>query len=187
MANGNAANVEMGPGWFYVAPLGTTEPADCSTALPSAWRPVGYTEEGWTWTNELTSEDIEVAEELEPIDTRETRLIGGFAAQLAEVTRGNLALAMNVGANAATSAASLEPPALGSSLQYMGVWDKFGPTVDATNVRRLFRKIKNVSNVEIRNQKAPNKSLIAVEFRVLTPDSSTRPWKTFPDSTGLIA
>lgn len=186
MSNGNPDQVDMGPGWFYVAPLGTAEPTNCSTALPSAWRCVGYTEEGWTWTNDLTSEDIEVAEELEPIDTRETRRIGAFSAQLAEVTRGNLALALNKGAAEATSAASLEPPSLGTSVQYMGVWDKFGPTVDATNIRRVFRKIKNVSNVEIRDQKAPNKSLIAVEFRVLKP-TSAESWITFPDSNGLIA
>jgi hypothetical protein len=35
--------------------------SDLSTALPSAWRAVGYTEDGTTITTELTNEEIEVA------------------------------------------------------------------------------------------------------------------------------
>jgi hypothetical protein len=187
MANGTTANVDVGiVGWLYVAPIDTTEPSDASTALPSAWRAVGYTEDGWTWTNELTSEDIEVAEELEPIDTKETRRLGTLSAQLAEVTRANLALALNhTDFDAASDASALEPPELNATVNFMAVWDAL-ETPGSTNIRRLFRKLKNVSNIEIAQAKAPQKSLIPVEFRVLKP-TGLAAWKTFPNASGLIA
>ena len=71
-AGGTPGNVKLGAGRLYYAPLGTTEPTNCSTALPSAWIAVGYTENGTSIDTAITSEDIEVAEELDPIDNVNT-------------------------------------------------------------------------------------------------------------------
>lgn len=187
MATGTltTTNVDMGPGYLYVAAIGTTEPADCSTALPSAWYTVGYTESGSAFSNEITTEDIEVAEELEPIDVRETKRLVTVEWETAEVTRRNLALAMNAGAGAPNSAASIEPPALGSSVYVMLAWDSM-LTPDATNIRRLFRRCKNTSNIQIQNRKAPQKALIPMTFRCVKP-TGLAPFISYPNSTGLIA
>lgn len=185
VAAGTVANVDYGPGWVYVAPIGTTEPADASTALPSAWRAVGYTESGNSRGTEITAEDIEVAEELEPIITVETKRLTTITFDMAEVTRGNLALALNAGANVATSAASLDPPALGASVDVMIVWDSLA-TVSASNIRWIFRKCRNVSNIEVQSRKAPQKGLIPVSFRCNKP-TGAEAFRVFPNSAGLIA
>ena len=46
-AGGSPGNVDVGPGRLYYAALGTAEPTDCSTVLPSAnWKVLGYTAAG---------------------------------------------------------------------------------------------------------------------------------------------
>ncbi len=182
---GTPTNVDIGPGWLYAAAIGTTEPTDCSTALPSAWRCLGYTETGSAFSTEITSEDIEVAEELDPIDIRETKQLITVTFELAEVNRQNLFLAYNQGAAGANDASSIEPTALGSSVYVMLAWDSL-TTASASNVRRVFRKCKNASNIEIQNRKAPQKSLIPLSFRVVKP-TGAKPMVTFPNSSGLIA
>lgn len=184
-ATGVSTNVDIGPGWLWVAPIGTSEPADCSTALPSAWRQVGYTETGNAFNSNITSSDIEVAEELEPIDVREIKRLTDVQFEMAEVTRANLAFALNSGANAANTSASFEPPALGASLYTMIVWET-NATPDATNVRWLFRKCKQTSPIQIQHRKAPQKALIPVQFRVVKPNAA-QPWIVFPNASGLVA
>ncbi|MFN2166827.1 MAG: hypothetical protein ACK2U9_11275 [Anaerolineae bacterium] len=64
-----------------------------STALPSAWRAVGYTEDGTTITTELTNEEIEVAEEYDPVLYVMTKRKVMLSVQMAEATRRMLVLA----------------------------------------------------------------------------------------------
>ena len=72
-AGGTPSNVDLGPGRLYVAPLGTAEPVNCSAALPSAWIPIGYTEDGTEFQFGVTREAVEVAEEVDPIGYEMTR------------------------------------------------------------------------------------------------------------------
>jgi hypothetical protein len=178
-------NVDMGPGYLYVAAIGTTEPTDCSTTLPSAWYTVGYTESGSAFSTEITTEDIEVAEELDPIDVRETKSVVTVEFEAAEMTRRNLALALNAGAGGLNDASSLSPPALGTSVYVMLAWDSM-LTPTAVNIRRLFRRCKNTSNIQVQNRKAPQKSLIPMTFRCVKPTGLTS-FTVFPNSSGLIA
>lgn len=181
---GTSTNVDIGPGWLYAAPIGTSEPTDASTALPSAWRCVGYTETGNAFTSNITSSDIEVAEELEPIDVRETKRLTDVQFEMAEVNRQNLALAFNSGANSANTAASYEPPALGASIYVMLAWD-LNATADATNVRWVYRKAKQTAAIQIQHRKAPQKALIPVTFRIVKP-TGAQPWIVFPSSSGTV-
>lgn len=183
-AGGSSTFVEVGPGRLYVAPIGTAEPADNDTALPSVWRAVGYTEDGSRFTSELTSEDIEVAEELDAIRTINTKRTNTLALSMAEASRRNLALALNQGANAANDDTALEPPDLGTEVRVMLVWDS-DETPSATNVRWLYRQCYQTGAVEINRAKAPNKTLLPVTFAVEKP-SGLAPFKVFPSSTGLI-
>lgn len=183
-AGGNSDNIGLGAGRLYVAALGTAEPTDASSALPSAWRPVGYTEDGTTFTADITSDPVEVAEELEPVrwDNSSRRLSVAFS--MAEVTRRNLALALSIGAAEANTAEYLEPPTVGSEVAVMLVWDS-DETPSAANSRWLFRQAKPSGSIAIQRNKTPNKALIPVTFNLEKP-SGLQPFRVYPDSAGRV-
>lgn len=183
-AGGNANNVTLGPGRLYVAPLGTSEPTNASTALPSAWSAVGYTEEGTAFSIELTSEPIEVAEELDPIRWVNTRRVASLTVAMAETTRRNLYMALGGGAGLTNVAGSMTLPTPGSEVAVMMVWD-FEDTPTATNTRYLFRQAKPSGTIELANRKAPTKRMIAVTFNLEKP-ASADPFTPFSGSSGLV-
>lgn len=186
-AGGTATNVQTGPGRLWVAPLGTTEPTSASAAMPSAWTAVGYTEQGHEYAADLTSEPIEVAEELDPIRYENTRRISRVSFSMAEVTRKRLAIALGGGASEADSAAAYEPPAAGAEVAVMIVWDS-EETADGNNqnVRWLYRQAKASGTITIAHGKAPAKALIPVTFNLEKP-ASAGPVKVFPNASGHIA
>ncbi|HVM07194.1 MAG TPA: hypothetical protein VM345_01925 [Acidimicrobiales bacterium] len=163
MANSEA--VEIGPGLLYVAPYGTPEPDDADDTLDAAFRAVGYTEDGSTFEYEITNEAIEVAEEFDPVKYATTGRRASITFQMAEITRQNLALAMNAGADAAETG-DLEPPEPGEEERITIVWD----SADADEPERwVLRKCLQAGTVSIRRQKSPNKTLIPVTFRLEKP------------------
>jgi len=185
-AGGTPSFVNLGPGRLYVAPLGTTEPVNCSTALPSAWRAIGYTEDGSAFSSDLTNEPVEVAEEVDPIRYILTRRANTLVVTLAETVRKNLGLVFGDSAAnlAPNDGAAFEPPDPGVEVAFMLVWDKLD-TVDATNRRWVYRQCKAGGTIELGARKAPQKSLIAVTFSLEKPDGLA-PFKVFPSSTGLV-
>lgn len=187
-AGGSTTNVQLGPGRLYVAPIGTTEPASASAALPSAWIALGYTEDGTTFTVSLTSEDIEVEEEIDPILTVNTKRANTLAVQMAEITKRNWGIALGSGI-LANDATAFEPVTPGSEVKVMMVWDSNeDPTTTQGgqgNRRWLFRQCNPTGDVAINRQKAPNKALIPTTFKVEKP-SGLAPFKVFPNSSGLV-
>lgn len=187
-AGGTPGFVQLGPGRLYVAPLGTAEPSSASAVLPSAWRAIGYTEEGSSFSTELTNEAIEVAEEVDPIRYVLTKRANMLALSMAEVTRQNLGLALGdqTAAQAANGNTAFEPPDPGTEAACMIVWDRdTSASPSTTNVRWLFRQAKSGGTIEIAARKAPAKSLIAVTFSLEKP-SGVAPWKVFPNAAGHI-
>jgi len=184
-AGGTPGNVDLGPGRLYYAPLGTTEPVNCSAALPSAWIAVGYTEDGTSVDTEITSEAIEVAEELDPIGFEQTRRMTKLSLSMAESTKKRLALALGAGAGQTDNAASFEFPDAGSVVGVMFVWDS-EETPSATNRRWVFRKCTPSGTVSIARKKAPAKALIPVTFDCAKPSASTKSIIVFPNSSGQI-
>lgn len=184
-AGGNPANVDLGPGRLYYAPIGTTEPTDCSTALPSAWVVVGYTEEGTEIATEITSEMIEVAEELDPIAYEQTRRTTKVTFSMAETTKRRLGLALGTGGSETDNAASFEFPDAGTTVAVMFVWDS-DDVPSATNKRWLFRKCTPTGTVSTARRKAPQKALIPVTFDCAKPSTAVRSVKVFPNSSGQI-
>jgi len=181
-AGGSSANIQLGAGRLYVAPVGTTEPTTASAALPSAWRAVGYTEEGTTITVELSNEAIEVAEEVDPVLYVLASRANSLNASLAEVIRKNLALAMGVGAAEVNDGTTFEPPEPGDEVAVMLAWDS-EESAGATNVRWLFRQCKVNGSIEIQRAKAPNKSMLPVTWNMEKP-AGLAPWKVFPNTNG---
>lgn len=183
MANvttGDADEVLLGAGVLYVAPIGTAEPTTASAALPSAFREVGWTDQGSAIDIAYTNEGIPVAEEFYPVKyvTTGVEISVGFA--MKQMTRANLALALNLGANAASDASALEPPSPGEEVRVMLVLDT------EEGARWLFRRAIQGGSVNIARQKAPNVALLPVQFRVEHPGGQDAPFTVFPNADGVI-
>ncbi len=186
-AGGDPDNISIGPGRLWIAPLGTSEPTNGSSALDAAFVAVGYTEEGSSFTFDRSFEDIEVAEELEPVDTVNNKTVTMMSFAMAEVTRRNLLAALKGFAGETNSATKVSAPAAGSEVAFMVVWDKAETAAgNSANVRWLFRRVKSKGSIEVALQKSPNKALIPVEFQVLVPSSGDPAWDCWPDADGLV-
>jgi hypothetical protein len=184
-AGGTPANVVLGPGRLYYAPLGTTEPVSASAALPSAWKVIGYTEAGTTVTMDVTSEAIEVAEEFDPIRYVMTRRETTLAVELAEATVGRLALALGAGAAVANDGTAFEFPDPSAIVDVMFVWDS-DETPGAANRRWIFRQARPSGSIGMQRAKAPQKTTISVNFQCAKTSAGLSPVKIFPNATGQV-
>lgn len=166
---GTPANVRVGPGILKIAPVGSTEPTDLATAWDAAWVDLGYTEEGSTFSFDNTFEDVEVAEELDPVAILQTARNIAVSFALAELTADNLQTALNGGTIttsgvAPAEIATFEPPEPGDFTYIALGWE----SVD-TLERWVFRKGLQTGTVEIARRKAPDKATIPAEFRFVKP------------------
>jgi hypothetical protein len=184
-AGGTPGNVKLGAGRLYYAPLGTAEPTNCSTALPSAWIAVGYTEGGTSIDTAITSEDIEVAEELDPIDNVQTKRSTTLTLEMAETTKKRLLLALGGGASYADDSTPFEMPDISAIVGVQFVWDSLD-TVDATNRRVLIRNAKPSGTVSQARRKAPQKQTIPATFNCTKNASGAAAVKWFPNSSGQV-
>jgi hypothetical protein len=181
--SGDPQQVRVGPGWLYIAPVGTDEPDDLDgtfgidggTSEPdlSPWVPVGYTNEGSSFTFGATFEDVTVEEELEPIEVLQTarNISVNFAA--AELTAANLQTAMNGGeVTTAAGIVTFEPPDAGDYTPVALAWQ-----ADDDLERWIFRRCIQVGDADIPRRRAPNKAVIPMQFRVTTPKDGSKSFK----------
>lgn len=171
---GNPAAVKVGPGLLYVAPVGTAAPT-AGTADPEdgAWVPIGYTEEGHTFGSETNFENVEVAEELDPIFVMATSRESMMSFAMAEQTTRNLAIAFNGGDIGTPSGGTVtfEPADLGAEQRIAIFWRG-----DDHTEALLCKKCIQVGNIETARAKAPDKAAIPVEFRLELPSDGSSPW-----------
>lgn len=100
MPRGTAENVKLGPGYLYFGPVGAVEPTDLTTpwaTVDPLWLPVGYTDEGSTFSYELSSDNVDVAEELDHLRVETTGRSGKVSFAMAELTARNVGYALNGG------------------------------------------------------------------------------------------
>jgi hypothetical protein len=169
---GTPTNVRVGPGWLYIAPLGTVEPTDLTTAWDADWVPVGYTQEGSTVGFDQTFEDIDVEEEYDSIDTLQTKRIITVSFNAAEMTATNLQRAFNGGTiETAGGEVTFEPPDAGDVTRVALGWES-----DDSLERWIFRRCVQTGSPEINRQKAPNYSTINLTYRVTVPDDASAPF-----------
>ncbi|MFI7125996.1 hypothetical protein ACIBQ1_09900 [Nonomuraea sp. NPDC050153] len=168
MARGNPANLALGPGSLYIAVLGTPEPADLSTpwaTVSANWLQLGYTDEGSTFNYSVDSENVEVAEELDPVAVALTSRELSLAFALAEITAKNLQRALNGGTIVSGAGTVIfEPPDLGEEVRVMLGWE----SEDHTE-RWVYRKCLQVGNMEMSRAKGAAKATISCEFRLERP------------------
>lgn len=175
-----AANVIAGPGKLYVAALGTTEPADATTALAAAFKEIGYTEDGNEFSYEVTREDVYVAETITPIRSYSTKVSAKIKFVMAEASSNNLAIALNKFSATHVATAAIEPPSSATEVRVMMVLD-----TDA-GARWIFRKAVSVGSVMVPHKKAPNKTAISVEFTLEDPGAGAALFKVIPNASGLV-
>lgn len=166
---GDPLAVRVGPGVLYIAPLGSTEPTDLTTAWDAAWIDLGYTEEGSSFVFDNTFEDVMVAEEMEPVAILQTARNITINLSAAELTATNIQRAFNGGTITPSGVApaeivTFEPPAAGDKTEVMIGWES-----DDALERWVFRKCLQVGSVEIARRKAPDAARIPMSFRCMKP------------------
>lgn len=163
---GNPAALSIGPGTlYYSSSLATAEPVDLVSAWPSGWANLGYTDDGTEINIETKMEDIEVAEELDPVAILASARTITVMFALAEITATNLKRALNGGTF--TDSAGLrfyDPPALGTEQYCM-----LGHESQDVQERWIFRKCIQTGKVTVARKKSPNKATLPMEFRCVKP------------------
>lgn len=171
MARGNPANLALGPGYLYIAVLGTTEPTDLTTpwaTVSAAWTALGYTDEGSKVNYSVDSENVEVAEELDPVAVALTSREMTVDFALAEITAANLKRALNGGTIAAGAGiVTFEPPDLGEEVRVM-----LGHESEDHTERWVFRKGLQVGGMEISRAKGAAKATIPCSFKLERPSAA---------------
>lgn len=169
MPTGTPTQVRVGPGWLYIGAIGTPEPDDVLTELDEGWVNLGYTDGGTTFTFDQTFEDITVDQENDPVAVLQTQRSIGIAVQAAEITASNLEKAFNGGTITGPDGGvtTFEPPDTGDYTHVMLLW----VAMDELE-RWLFRKCLQVGSVAVNRQKAPDKTVIPLDFRAIKPDGA---------------
>jgi hypothetical protein len=175
MVDFNAAAVRFGkPGKLRIAPLGTTEPTDTTSAWPAGWIPLGYTDEGSVFNYEISTDNVEVAEELDILARVTTGRDASVEFALAEITKRNLNIAFNGGIIVGDGLAwEFEPPDLGSETRVMLGWDA-GFNVATNDLRMIFRQCLQGGSIGLENRKGATKSTISANFQLEKPASGAK-------------
>jgi hypothetical protein len=111
---GNPSAIALGPGYLYAnLLLNGDEPTDLVTpweTVDPGWILLGYTETGSEFNYALTSGNVEVAEELDPVMISTTGRTSTCTFTMAEMTASNLSFAMNGGIIHYPADPNVEPP-----------------------------------------------------------------------------
>ncbi len=180
--SGAISDVLIGTGVLYVGAKGSTFPTEDAVDATAwadndaAWTDVGYSEDGWSLEYDKTFEDIMVAEEIDPIKSvktaQEIRLTGTLAqasmTAIKEAFGGGTITEDNT-TDFASGFDTYSPPSTDDFTEksLMLVTEGPGGAVRHFHIPRAV----NVGAFTMAHQKAPQKVLLAVEFKILVPDS----------------
>lgn len=174
---GNPLTLSIGPGKLFFALTGSPEPTDLAAAWAAAWLGLGYTDKGSKISIGSKFEDVEVAEELDPVKIMATGRNIMVSFELAEITATNLKRIQNGGTiTAASGCVYYDPPALGQEQRCMLGWES-----DDGQERWIFRQCIQTGSVDIQRQKAPNKATLPAEFRLEKP-AGVQPYRVIEAS-----
>lgn len=165
---GNPLAVRVGPGTLYIAPLESPVPTDLDTPWNVAFTALGYTDEGSNFVFDQTFEDVNVAEELEPILILQTARNINVNFALAEITAANLQRAFNGGTIQTTAGVvTFTPPPAGEYTPVMIGWE-----AEDGLERWVFRRCIQAGSVDIARRRAPDKATIPMSFRAMKPSGA---------------
>jgi hypothetical protein len=167
----------LGPGFLYWAPLLTTLPANTvagsvfTDPWPGAWLLLGATDKGSEFAYELSTDNVEVAESLDPVAYVSTGRASGMSFDLANVHATNMKRAMNGGTltvtgSGGTTLSKLTPPDVGAEVRAMIGWES------QDNTERLIGyQSFQIGKLAVNRRKGSDKALLACEFRFEKPSA----------------
>ena len=188
--NGTISEVIVGTGVLYVAAISNEGNASGDyVAFPTdngsgawsdpaaAWVDVGYSEDGWTLEMDKTFEDIMVAEEIDPIATFKTAQEVRLTGELSQASQTNIVTALGGGTittgdgsnGYASGYNAISPPSTDDYDEKSLLLIVDGPAGADRHVE--IPRAVNVGAFSMAHQKAPQKVVIATEFKVLRPKS----------------
>lgn len=185
MARGTPASLALGPGYLYIAELGTTEPTDLATAwtaVSAAWKALGYSDDGSEFKYALSTDAVNVAEELDPVSVQTTGRTSTVTFALSEITATNLMRAMNADTTAITAGVgyvTIEPPDLGSEKRRM-----LGFESEDHQERWVFRQVFQTGDTTIKRSKGAANATMAMEFTLEKPATGSKLFKAIMVSPG---
>ena len=186
--NGTISEVIVGTGVLYVGAISNDgnssgdyvafpggDGAGAWASPAAGWVDVGYSEDGWTLEMDKTFEDIMVAEEIDPIATFKTAQEVRLTGELAQASQANIQVALGGGtlttgdgSNGFESGVNMiQPPSTDDFDEKSLLLIVDGPAGADRHVQ-IPRAI-NVGAFSMAHQKAPQKVVIATEFKVLAP------------------
>jgi hypothetical protein len=183
--SGAINEVLIGTGVLYLADRtasGLAFPADNSGAFQTAseasseWRDIGYSEDGWTLEMDRTFEDILVAEEVDPIKTIKTAQEARLMGELSQASLKNLSIAMGqtdayVDEDGfATAYDVVVSPITDAFSELAGYLVVEGPAGADRQIH--MPRMVSVGAFSMSHAKAPQKVVLATEFKLLVPDST---------------
>lgn len=184
--NGTINEVLIGTGVLYVGdranvafPTDDGAGAFQTPAVASAnWRDIGYSEDGWTLEMDRTFEDILVAEEVDPIKTIKTAQEARLMGELSQASLKNLSIAMGqldtyVDEDSTlftTDYDVIKAPITDSFSELAGLLIVEGPAGADRQIH--MPRMVSVGAFSMSHAKAPQKVVIATEFKLLVPDDT---------------
>lgn len=169
-----SSEVVLGTGTLYVAPLATAFPADPSATVAVAWEDIGYSDEGWTLNIARDFEDIEVAEEFDPIKIVPTGRTISLTGTAVQVSVENLKIAL-AGGTITTVAGppgykKYVPASADAAPEEKALLLRCDAPTGTTKKRDYhMARVISVGAVEIPHSKAPARRQLGLEFRLIKP------------------
>lgn len=169
-----ATNVIAGPAILYIAPTGTALPT--LTTLPSAaaWASAsftqpGYTDKGVEFVYTPTFKNIDVDEEMSPVNQLLTAEKAEIKVALAEATLNNLQITIpgsTITTSGGVSTLTFGSPAQTAVTEYILAFQGPSPVGNSDTAVLILYRVKNVAAVTAHYQRA-DKVVFAVTFNAL--------------------
>jgi hypothetical protein len=173
-------NISIGPGQLWIAPASAPEPTVSIGAPGASFVDLGWTEEGNTFTYDREIEHVYVPGHVHPIRSDVVKVTSSVSFMFAEMTWRNLNIAYGKWGGDVNQPGVLEPNENPyDDLRVMLVFD------DAHGFRWIYRRCVNRGALEMAYKKAPDKTVIPVEF-VLEKPADALPFKVIPAMSFLV-
>lgn len=175
--------IATGPGYLYWAPLGSDMPTNTvaggvfTDTWPVAWLLLGATDKGSEFNYELSTDNVEVAEILDPVQVVSTGRTISKTFDLAQISMSNIKRALNGGTITTTGSGATQlneytPPELGAEVRAMIGWESQDSTERLVGVQCF-----QTGKINIARQKGADKATLPMEWTFERPSDGSQPFK----------
>lgn len=165
----------LGPGYLYAAPLLTALPTNTvagsvfTDVWPVAWILLGATDKGSEFSYELSTDEVEVAEFLDPVAYTSTKRSSGLAFDMVQISATNMKRAFNGGTivstgSGATLLSKLTPPDVGAEVRTMIGWESQDNTERLVGYQCL-----QTGKIGVGRRKGSDKATLGMDFKFEKP------------------